>query len=290
MGIPIVEDIGAESDVLIIGIAPPGGGLPPRWRADIMRAIEMGKDIVSGLHVYLSDDPEINALASEHGVEIWDVRRPPKHLGVATGTCPSIPVLLTAGTDSSLGKKTTAIEIQRALRDKGINAAFIATGQTGLMIGCEFGCVVDAVKSDFVSGAVEGMVLEAEKAGFQVAVVEGQGALNHVAYGPVAMGILYGSKPDAVVMAHDPLRRTRAAFGNEPVPDVADEYSTVKHLCPSTTLTGISLVTPGMDDCEYKRQKRRYEGEFHVPVADVLRDREGLSDMVGAIIETLGLR
>lgn len=289
VGIPIVEDMGEESEVLIIGIAPPGGALPEVWRRDIIRAIKMGKDIISGLHTYLSDDAEIAALASEHGVEIWDVRRPPEHMNIATGKTHTIPVILTAGTDSSLGKKTTAIEIYNGLNQRGINAAFIATGQTGLMIGCDFGCVVDAVKSDFVSGIVEGMVVGAERDGFDVAVVEGQGALSHVAYGPVAMGILYGSRPDAVVMVHDPLRKTRAAFNNEIVPDVGEEFRILKHLYPSANLAAVSLVTPNMQVEEYEDYKRRYHAHFNVPVADVLRDREGLSHMLERIMEILNL-
>lgn len=289
IGIPIVDDIGEESEVLIIGIAPPGGALPQKWREDIKRAIEMGKDIVSGLHIYLNDDKEFACLAERYKINIWDVRKPPDNIGVAKGIKASIPVVLTVGTDSSLGKKTVAIEVYQALKGKGINAAFIATGQTGIMIGCDYGCVVDAVKSDFLPGVVEDMVLRAEDEGFDMAIVEGQGSLSHVAYGPVAMGILYGAKPDAVIMVHDPNRKVRDAFNNQPIPDVDVEMKMLMALLPKTKLAAICLVTKGMLQDEYERYKKRYRSWFNVPVGDILREDRFAFEICNRLCNMFGL-
>ena len=52
---------------LVIGIAPDGGRLDSRAREDIKTAIELGLNIDSGLHDFLSDDTEISELASKHG-------------------------------------------------------------------------------------------------------------------------------------------------------------------------------------------------------------------------------
>jgi len=56
--------------------------------------------------------------------------------------------------DGAVGKKYTALALHRELEDRGINANFRATGQTGIMIAGE-GIPIDAVVADFISGAAE---------------------------------------------------------------------------------------------------------------------------------------
>ena len=51
------------ADTLLLGIAPPGGKIPVTWRAVILRAIERGWTIWSGLHDFLTDDEEFVAAA-----------------------------------------------------------------------------------------------------------------------------------------------------------------------------------------------------------------------------------
>jgi uncharacterized NAD-dependent epimerase/dehydratase family protein len=81
-GIPVVADINAalqfQPDTLLIGIAPRGGALPTAWRWQLLAAMEQKLHIVSGLHVFLSDDKELRAAATRNGVTIWDVRRLPR--------------------------------------------------------------------------------------------------------------------------------------------------------------------------------------------------------------------
>src|SRR5690625_1367148 len=164
--IPIVgslaEGLELNPTALLIGIAPSGGRLPEEWRPVLLEALRAGLDLVSGLHFYLSDDPELAAQARESGVEIYDLRRPPKQLPVSTGRARLVEPLVvhTVGTDSNIGKMTALLEIRDGLIEAGAEVGFAATGQTGILIEGK-GIAVDAVAADFIAGAAEQLVLEA---------------------------------------------------------------------------------------------------------------------------------
>ena len=79
---------------------------------------------------------------------------PPPDIPVASGIPRDGLRLLTVGTDCCVGKKYTALALQRAMRDAGIRSTFRATGQTGIMIAGE-GIPMDAVVADFLPGAAE---------------------------------------------------------------------------------------------------------------------------------------
>src|SRR5438270_725833 len=205
-GIPVVRDINEalkyQPDTLLIGIAPMGGALPTEWRWQLLAAIEAGLDIVSGLHFFISDDKELRAAAEKRGVTIWDVRRPPDNNRVAQFIPhrPGSHTILMVGSDCAVGKMTVALEINREAQRRGLNSAFLATGQTGIMISGN-GLPVDRIISDFVAGLVEEKVLEFTNQHDWV-FVEGQGALNHPGYSPVTLGLIHGSMPDAMIFCH----------------------------------------------------------------------------------------
>lgn len=85
--IPVVESLEAAAergaDSLLIGVAPQGGALPAPWKATVRDAVGRGWDVLSGLHVFLSDDPDLASLASRTGARLLDVRRPPDSLPIA---------------------------------------------------------------------------------------------------------------------------------------------------------------------------------------------------------------
>ncbi|MDP6060974.1 MAG: DUF1611 domain-containing protein, partial [Pirellulaceae bacterium] len=141
VGIPIVATLRElddhKPDTLMIGVATPGGKLPRMWRTFLRQAILRRMQIVSGLHTMIGDDSELAALAEEHGVRIWDVRRAPQDLEVGMARAGSITAktVLTVGTDCNIGKKITTIEIAKELERRGEDAVFVPTGQTGVMIG-----------------------------------------------------------------------------------------------------------------------------------------------------------
>jgi len=173
-------------DYFIFGMAPSSGMLSPRERSLVLEAISLGMNIVNGLHEFLNDDPEFAAASAAHNVHILDVRKPraKKDLRMFSGridevTCPRIAVL---GTDGAIGKRTTATILTRALRDRGLNAVMVGTGQTGLIQGARYGIALDAIPSQFCSGEMEATMVEAfEGENPDVIIVEGQGALSHPA-------------------------------------------------------------------------------------------------------------
>ena len=255
---------------LIIGVAPTGGRLPPAWRRDIREAIRRGMDIVSGLHDFLGDDPELSRLASRKGVRIEDIRRPPGKLELARGTDWPVPVVLTSGTDCAVGKRTVTIELARGARKRGIDAAFVATGQTGVLVGADAGAVIDHVPGDFMSGAVERMIDKMVRRGKELIFVQGQASLTHQAYGPVTLGILYGARPHYTVLVHEPGRKVRPSFPDQPVLEPMVEAALVKLLSGADPV-GISLNCSGCGD-RAGAILRDYESRTGLPSVDVLRD------------------
>ncbi|HLM47967.1 MAG TPA: DUF1611 domain-containing protein, partial [Myxococcaceae bacterium] len=179
-GVPVLatleEGLALNPTAALVGIAPQGGRLPDEWRPLLRRVIEAGLDVVSGLHFYLGLDPELAALAAEHGVEIVDLRRPPADLPVSTGKARLVDAftVLTVGTDCNIGKMTAALQLRDALVGRGTRVGFAATGQTGILIE-GWGTSVDAVVADFIGGAAEQLVLRAAE-GNDVVLVEGQGS------------------------------------------------------------------------------------------------------------------
>jgi len=63
-------------------------------------------------------------------------------------------------TDCAVGKRTTTYELYATAREAGRNAGWVATGQTGIMVGAHAGVVIDRVPADFTAGVVEDPRLE----------------------------------------------------------------------------------------------------------------------------------
>ncbi len=171
-GIPICSDLadavaqaGTTPDFFIFGVAPASGMLSSHERGVVLEAITRGMGIVNGLHEFLNDDAVFAAASAISGVPIIDVRRPrdKKDLRLFSGriaevTCPRIAVL---GTDGAIGKRTTATILTQALRDAGLRAVLVGTGQTGLIQGARYGVALDAIPSQFCSGEMEAAVVDA---------------------------------------------------------------------------------------------------------------------------------
>ena len=206
-GIPIVgtvEDaLPYEPTVAVVGVATQGGRFPPAWRDLLTAAIAAGLDVESGLHEFVSDDPELTDLARTHGVELRDLRKPPDGLSVPTGANLQVDatIVLTVGSDCAIGKKTVAVELDREARNRGLDSVFVPTGQTGIAIA-GWGIAVDAVVSDFLAGAAERLVVEGARRGGKLLFVEGQGSLVHPLYSGVTLGLVHGSVPHAFVLCH----------------------------------------------------------------------------------------
>ncbi len=276
-GIPIVarieETLKLKPDALLIGIAPPGGMLPAEWRMHITDAIKNKLAVISGLHCHLSEDVEFSKLAREHRVDIVDVRKAPENIHLGTGKAKETNTLriLTVGSDCNIGKMVTSIEIAKAARKRGINARFVATGQTGIMIEGS-GIAVDHVISDFVSGAAEKLVIDRAEA--QLLSIEGQGTIVHPAYSGVTLGLLHGSAPQGLILCHQPTRKTLRHFDNFPIlplPDLIDLYE--KLACPvhPCKVLGISLNCVDLPEDKAREEIRKVERETKLPVTDPIK-------------------
>lgn len=210
--IPIVshvrEAMSLEPTALLIGIAPRGGGLPREFRSQILFAINHGLDVISGLHFMFAEDPEFSAAADARGVHLVDVRKPPEDLSVSklSPRPHGSRVITFVGSDCAVGKMTAALECVAEARRQGMNTAFVATGQTGIMLEGS-GIAVDRVIGDFIAGAAERLVLDATRHASWI-FVEGQGSLLHPAYSGVTLALLHGSSPDAMILVDQVDHRT----------------------------------------------------------------------------------
>jgi uncharacterized NAD-dependent epimerase/dehydratase family protein len=270
-------------DALYVGIAPIGGGFEESWRPDVRAALERGADVVSGLHYFLAEDEEFARLAAEHGCELRDVRRPPDDLTVASGAAADVDatVVLTVGTDCSVGKMTTTLELVEAARERGLDAGVVPTGQTGIMIDGG-GIPVDRTVSDFTAGAVERMVTE--RADHDYLFVEGQGSITHPAYSAVTCGILHGAMPDRLVLCHRAGRTVHHGYDAFPLLD-PDEYVTLyRDLGSAVHPTGVvagSVNTRGLDDGAARDAVGSFARAIDAPATDPIRfDRAELLEAV----------
>ena len=290
-GIPICTDLAAAvaraghvPDVVIFGMAPASGMLSADERQVLLQAMAQGMSVVNGLHEFLNDDAEFLAAAAEHGVHLHDVRRPRDKTDlrmftgrIATVTCPRIAVL---GTDSAIGKRTTATILTQALNDRGIRAVLVGTGQTGLIQGARYGVALDAIPCQFCSGEMEAAVVDAfEGEHPDVIVIEGQGALSHPAYLSSTF-ILRGSRPDAVILQHAPARRKLGDFADVPTPEPASEINLIQTFA-DTRVIGLTINHEHMTDAEVSAAIALYEAELGIPATDALtRSPDRLVDMV----------
>ncbi len=257
---------------LVIGVAPVGGRVAPGWIPALFEAIEAGLDLVSGMHTPLAEVPGLAAAAKARGVQLVDVRRPPAGLPTGTGRKRSGKRLLTVGTDCALGKKYTALALAKALRGRGVDADFRASGQTGILIAGS-GLPLDAVVADFCAGAAECLSPDAAAAHWDI--VEGQGSLFHPAYAGVTLGLVHGSQPDAMVLCHDPLRTHLFAFPDFPTPSLElaiERYLEAARLTnPSARMVGISFNTSALDETARASLLRDTERRLGLPCFDPLQ-------------------
>jgi uncharacterized NAD-dependent epimerase/dehydratase family protein len=274
-----------EFDALVVGIAPIGGGLDRSWLPDLRFALDSGADLVSGLHYFLSEDEGLATLAEEHGADIWDVRQPPDDLTVAEGVARDLDceIVLSVGTDCSTGKMTVTRELYEEAVDRGLDAAFIPTGQTGIVIE-NWGIPIDRTISDFTAGAVERMLVERQDHDYLF--VEGQGSITHPAYSAVTCGLLHGAMPDQLVLCHVAGREAIHGYESFEIPSpatVANLYEQVAEPVAPTELVAGALNTSGLDDDATGEALDRYESQLRVPVADPIR--QGPDPILEAVLE-----
>ncbi|MEZ4777342.1 MAG: DUF1611 domain-containing protein [Bacteroidia bacterium] len=269
----------------ILGVAHAGGSIAPEWMSSIRESIAANMSVVSGMHQFLSETPEMVSLAEKHGVQLIDVRKPKprEELHFWSGeihnvTCGKIAVL---GTDCAVGKRTTARFLVQASREAGLKSEMIYTGQTGWMQGGKYGFVFDTTVNDFVSGEIEHAIVTCfREENPDVVFIEGQAALRNPS-GPCGSEFLVSGMSDGVVLVHPPGRIFYKGWektGRKIFP-LSTEIDLMKMYGVPTL--GIALNTQGLTLAQAKDWQARYEDELALPV--VLPVEEGVEGLIPAI-------
>jgi uncharacterized NAD-dependent epimerase/dehydratase family protein len=271
-------------DYLIVGVATVGGVLPSDMLEIIKTAIQKGVSIVNGLHEYLTEKPEIVALAEQHNVQLIDVRKPKsrKDLHFWTGEIYDVKAQIIAviGMDCALGKRTTARLVRQACESNGINAQMIYTGQTGWLQGGKYGFIFDSTLNDFVSGEVEHAIVSCWKeTKAEVILIEGQSSLRNPS-GPCGLEFLISGQAKHVILVHAP---KRTYFDNEPhwgkIPSVESEIEIIEKF--GSKVIALALNTEECSDREAFDYQRFYENKLQIPV--LLPLQEGVEKFMPVI-------
>lgn len=276
-----------DANYLIVGIATVGGILPATILQVIEAAITAGLHIVNGLHDFLTDRPNVVALAEKHGVTLTDIRRPKKReqLHFWSGEIFKVPVPIIAviGMDCAMGKRTTARMICEAATAQDLKATMIYTGQTGWMQGGKYGFIFDSTLNDFVSGELEHAIVTAWKETQpNFIVVEGQSSLRNPS-GPCGLELLISGNAKHVVLLFSPKRKYfdhLEAWGA--IPSVESEIELIEKI--GSTVIAVAMHTEGCSPEEIKTLKASYQERLHIPV--LLPLEEGVSELI-PLLKTL---
>ncbi len=258
---------------LIIGVATDGGKIPREYFPIIEKAIKNGLGIINGLHEFLTDKPEFCKLAKEYNVHLIDIRKLAKGSHFFTGNIETVKAVKIAvlGTDSAIGKRTTAIILKESLNRIGLKTVFIGTGQTSWMQGERYVSIIDSTLNDYVSGELENTVVRAyqnEKP--DVIIIEGQGSILHPAY-PGGFEILSSTKPDAIILQHSPKRTHFDGFEKYCIPSIKRFILVIEKLSGKKVIA-ITLNHEKATKIEIERIKETLSRKFKIPVIDPIWD------------------
>ncbi|WP_413175847.1 DUF1611 domain-containing protein [Anabaena azotica] len=282
--VPVVASVAAalqyKPEVLVIGIAPKGGIIPDNYWPDIQDALKGGMSLVNGLHTPLANIPDLNALLKP-GQLIWDVRKEPPNLEVASGLARTLPCrrVLTVGTDMAIGKMSTSLELHWAAKLRGWRSKFLATGQTGLMLEGD-GVALDAVRVDFAAGAVEQLVMRFGKH-YDILQIEGQGSLLHPG-STATLPLIRGSQPTHLILVHQAGQthnRNNPHVPIPPLPEVIKMYEMVASAAGAfakVPVVGIALNTRELDESGAKDAIAQTITQTGLPCTDTVRFGGGL--------------
>jgi uncharacterized NAD-dependent epimerase/dehydratase family protein len=280
---------GKPATHFVIGLAPDGGMLSSEARAAVQQAIELQLNVVCGLHGYLTDDPVLVNLARAKGVTITDVRKPPPvdSLHFFSGKIEQVNSfkLAVLGTDSAIGKRTTAWRLVFGLHDRGRTAEMIGTGQTAWLQGAQYGCILDCLVNDFVAGEIEHAVWSAwHDQQPEFIIIEGQGSLLNPAY-PGGFEILAAGRPDAIILQHAPLRVEYDGFPGYKLHDLQRQIEAIQ-IISDRPVIAVTVNHEGIPPHDIRRVCADLESTYNIPAADVLVDGPGR--IVDAIVKAKG--
>ncbi|HUX22593.1 MAG TPA: DUF1611 domain-containing protein [Spirochaetia bacterium] len=284
-GIPVVasldaalaaaNDKGVSATHFVVGVATDGGVMDEETLAAVKQAISKGLNVDSGLHDLMGENTELVRLAARKGVVLRDVRRTPprREMHAFSGRIDMVGALRIAllGTDSAVGKRTTAWILVRGLQEAGLSAEMIGTGQTAWMQGVEYGIIMDSLLNDFVAGEIENQVVRAwEEKHPDVIVVEGQGSLMNPAY-PGGFEILAAARPHAIVLQHSPSRVDYDGFPGYPLHPIETQIKAIEFLS-GRPVVAVAVNHEGLGNDEIAFACTKLSEETGLPACDPIVD------------------
>jgi len=272
-----------KATTFIIGAVSEGGMLPEGYDKAVEWALQHGLHIVSGLHQFISDDPRFIKLAKKHKCFITDVRKLFRdHRRFYTGEIEKVDSTRIAllGTDSAIGKRTLAVLVNQELQRRGRTSDMIYTGQTGWMQGWPHGIVLDAMINDFISGGLEGAVLDSWRDDQpEFMLIEGQGSLVHPFF-PGGYEILAACQVHGFLLVDAPGRPNLDGFPGYPMPDPRRVVQ-IATVLTEKNLLGIGINNEGLNPQQVKKQKTRLNTMFNVPTVEHIK--EGVQELADAL-------
>lgn len=269
----IKAGVAAGAKTLVVGVANRGGKLSDSWKKAFAEALANGLDIASGLHELLSDDPALVELAAKHKQRLIDVRVPTVEYPIANGEPRRGLRCLAVGTDCSVGKMYTTLALERAMKERGMQATFRATGQTGILITGD-GVPLDAVVADFMAGSIEYLTPPAGS-DTHWDLIEGQGSLFHASYSGVTLALIHGGAPDALVLCHEPTREHMRGLPGYTLPTLEQlreqAVSLARIVNPNADAVGVAINTKALDDEAAESLCRSTEDRMGLVTVDPFR-------------------
>jgi uncharacterized NAD-dependent epimerase/dehydratase family protein len=266
------ETLQHDPNILLIGISTQGGKIPSEWYPLIIKAIQNRLNIISGLHEFVQDVAEFRVLAEKYNVKITDLQNYHHPKATALGTARNFrsKIILTVGTHTNVGKMVTTIELVKEMQKNSKSADWLATGQTGVFLKGK-GIPIEMVSGKYISGIVENALKKVD-GNFEYIFVEGQGSLQHFANSSIALGILHGCLPDAMILCH----RTDAGLSEYKI-NTDDLDSIIKlneqmiSFIKPSKIIGISLFTHQLSEEKAGLIIKQVHKKFGLPVTDPLR-------------------
>ncbi|MEX2574940.1 MAG: N-acetyltransferase DgcN [Balneolaceae bacterium] len=262
----------AGAETMIIGVANRGGMISDSWKEIMLKALEKGFDLASGLHTRLRSDSSLTAAAEKHGRQLFDVRVPQKTYPIADGKRRSGKRCLAVGTDCSVGKMYTGLAMEQEMKARGMNVSFRATGQTGILITGE-GVPIDAVAADFMAGAIEWLTPDNDPDHWDL--IEGQGSLFHVSFSGVSLALIHGGQPDVLILCHEPTRKHMRGVPGFQLPGLKElqdlSLKMARMINPDCRVAGISVNTVALPEAEAVNYLSEVEARMGLPAVDPYR-------------------
>lgn len=273
----------------IIGIAVPGGHMPECLMADIKDSIKAGLSVISGLHEFITEIPELSELSRKNKVELIDIRKPRSkdELKFWSGRIYDVkaPVIAVLGTDCNIGKRTTTTLLISHMQKKGVNAQMIFTGQTGWLQGNPYGFILDSTYNDFISGELENAVFQCfTETNPDIILIEGQSSLCNPS-GPCGSEYILSANAKGVILQHSPARTYFEAQENLGTKVSIEKDIELIKLYGAQVLA-ITLNTKGLDSAQKKELKSIYSQKYKIPVILPLEDDlDQLADIIEKYIK-----